>query len=72
MVGTRIRTLLELRSTVPAANNRLDLLSIKSYDQGVSTPLSLGVWWPLASGPCICSSIVPCGIRLASGVEFAA
>lgn len=42
MVGTQIRTTLELRSTCPAANNRLDLLSIKSYDNGTSTTIPLG------------------------------
>ncbi|KAK9808463.1 hypothetical protein WJX73_008501 [Symbiochloris irregularis] len=41
MAGTQIRTTLELRSTTRGANNRLDPLSIKSYDNAASTPLSV-------------------------------
>lgn len=42
MAGTQIRTTLELRSTVRGANNRLDPLSIKSYDNAAAAPLSVG------------------------------
>ena len=51
MASTQIRTTLELRSTVRGANNRLDPLSIKSYDNAASTPLSVGELVLLSVGP---------------------
>ena len=39
--GTEIRTRLRLRSTVPGANNRLDVASILSWDRGSHAPIPL-------------------------------
>ena len=39
--GTEIRSRLQLRSTVRGANNRLDLMSLVSYDRAAGSAVSL-------------------------------